>query len=206
MEKDLNIFGIKIYHGQVSDRERIEEALSQINPLDHTKRVSQIDSKNSDWKCDVNTGHNEDLCGEWSDVFLSVVENNILEYVRSIKVRGSFECGIHPPWINVYELNDYQEVHCHTGDNALSYCYFHRVPKGSGEFIFYNAIGKNNTFGQPSNPFVQTVEPYFIPQVKEGDLIVFPSWLDHMVSHNRSCEHRITLSGNIYIKEALSES
>lgn len=202
----MNIFGINIHLCQVAEKHKIEDALSQINPLDYTKKVSDPDSNNYGWNCRVSTGRGENLKGEWSDIFVDCVKKHVIDYITSIKIRENFEVNIRPPWINVYELNDHQEVHTHsTGQVVLSYCYFHKIPVDSGNFIFYNSIGKNNFFGQPIDAFVQTIDPFYMPQVGEGDLIIFPSWLDHMVSHNKSNDLRITLSGNIFMRE-LGES
>ena len=38
---------------------------------------------------------------------------------------------------------------------------------------------------------------HWFPDVKEGDIIIFPSWLRHMVSAQETTEHRITLAFNI---------
>ena len=36
-----------------------------------------------------------------------------------------------------------------------------------------------------------------IPKVKEGDMIIFPSWLEHYVSPNMSEDKRISISFNM---------
>jgi len=202
----LNIFGISIHLCHVAKKHEIDNALSQINPLEYTKKVSDPDSKNSGWSCKLNTGHGENLKGDWCNIFIDCIQQHVIDYIESIKVKGQFNVGILDPWINAYELNDFQEVHDHAGGNVvLSYCYFHKLPVDGGNFIFYNSIGKNNSFGQPVNPFVRTIDTHYIPQVSEGDLIIFPSWLDHMVSHNKSSNYRITLSGNISIEKIPDE-
>ena len=38
---------------------------------------------------------------------------------------------------------------------------------------------------------------YTPTNIKEGDLIIFPSWLEHVVPQNKSNELRITVSFNI---------
>ena len=37
----------------------------------------------------------------------------------------------------------------------------------------------------------------YYPDVKEGDLIIFPSWMEHICPPNRSNELRVTMAFNI---------
>jgi len=68
----------------------------------------------------------------------------------------------------------------------VSGVYYSRVPKGAGAIIFEDPRG-------PLPPF----ENRIIYNPKEGDLIIFPSWLLHQVTPTQGDEERISFSCNI---------
>ncbi len=51
--------------------------------------------------------------------------------------------------------------------------------------------------GAPSRPFNTNIHPY---QPQEGTLLLFPSWLPHMVEANQSEERRISIAFNVMLK------
>jgi len=70
--------------------------------------------------------------------------------------------------------------------NLVSGVYYARVPPGAGDIVFDDPRG-------PLPPF----ENRIIHTPKEGDLIIFPSWLLHQVSPTFGDEERISFSFNI---------
>ena len=76
-------------------------------------------------------------------------------------------------WINNYKDNDYQGSHVHPGHFS---------------FIFYYDVNKSNTvFNSPVKKLIESSNNTFFksdyePDLKQGDIIVFPSYLEHGVS------------------------
>ena len=115
------------------------------------------------------------------------------EYIISIK----------SIWYNYYLENEYQEWHDHLGSifNPAHFACVH--------FLSYdNEIHQPTVFRDPLHKYrdhshelefdVVDVEIY-IPNVKEGDFLMFPSYLDHSVypvKKSQKCP-RITISFNI---------
>jgi len=102
---------------------------------------------------------------------------------------GGFTIRLLNIWRNIYKNNDYQEPHIHCNSKF--------------SFIIYEKVNKVNTvFFNPSKYLLDSLDieyamRNFTPQVKTGQIIVFPSYLEHMVNKNSD---QITISGNIDFK------
>ena len=99
-------------------------------------------------------------------------------------------------WRNRYGENDYQDPHIH--------------PNSQWSFIVYETVERSRTsFFNPSMGLIQNqlgnchgAFPLdYKPNLKKGDIIIFPSFLMHSVN---SGQVGTTVSGNIYMKYLLS--
>lgn len=106
-------------------------------------------------------------------------------------------------WYNIYKKGFYQEKHNHCDyGNFLSGIYFYKNPTSP---VFVNSsdgiissMGYGTVF---SNTFVSKLRPNnFSPFVEEGDIIIFPSDLEHYVPLYNSDDPRITFSFNLGVK------
>lgn len=93
-------------------------------------------------------------------------------------------------WENVYKKEDYQEPHMHS--------------HSSFSFIIYKDIKKVNTlFIHPCRYLLESFYKfelfykYYSPECKKGDLILFPSFLEHMVKKHSNSK---TIAGNIWFE------
>jgi len=90
-------------------------------------------------------------------------------------------------WINKYVKKDYQGTHVHPSDYS---------------FIIYYKIDTSHTvFNSPVKSLLESsrnkiFHRNFIPELKQGDIIMFPSYLEHWVRPN---SNNITIAGNIKI-------
>jgi len=85
-------------------------------------------------------------------------------------------------WANIYRKGDFTLPHDHIGRDAfLSFAYFLKTEWYHTPFVF-------TWSGKKLKP-------------KEGTFIIFPSHLKHHVPENKYEETRITLSGNLRLKE-----
>lgn len=136
---------------------------------------------------------------DYSKPNLDVLKNAVLDIVKTkiIKEVGSakglnLSCEYTTGWMNVIEPNDGIEVHAHN-DCSLVMTYYLKAPKGSGDFVYLNTQNLINGGGefQLSNVSLERITP------KEGMLILFPSYLMHEVTDNKSNDLRISLSADI---------
>ena len=96
-------------------------------------------------------------------------------------------------WRNKYLNMDFQEPHIHV-DSKFS-------------FIIYEEVGEttHTIFFNPAKYLITAilgddqacVLQQFRPQVRKGQIIVFPSYIEHMVNRNSD---QVTISGNLNFK------
>jgi hypothetical protein len=82
-------------------------------------------------------------------------------------------------WSHVHQPLESTNTHDH-GRLGFSFVYYVQVPKNSGKFAVDFRLGGR----------------YILPIFKEGDLLLFPSWVPHLVTKNLSNDIRISISGN----------
>lgn len=144
--------------------------------------------------------HELDFDCMFSDMLFKEIESfckelNINEYNKhSLKIQQI--------WFNNYSFGDFQENHNHSGSNAtFSFVYLFNSAHSSldSKLCFGNPrsnLFKCNNFERLFN--IDEYKTHFIPDLKNGDLIIFPSHMDHYVSvHKNKDVSRITISGNI---------
>jgi len=94
-------------------------------------------------------------------------------------------------WRNKYEKNDWQDIHIH--------------PRSSWSFVIYESVETGKTvfmsplFKDVQNQFGSSVPEFpldFRPECKQGDIVIFPSFIEHFVMPGNT---GTTISGNIYM-------
>lgn len=119
---------------------------------------------------------------------------------------AEYSVSIDDIWYNYYSVDEYQEFHNHLGDlyNTTHFSCIH--------FLSFNPdIHESTVFKDPtsdlrchsvnfsSTGYIQ----HHIPQINEGDFIMFPSYLQHCVFPVKNTEEypRITIALNIKVLE-----
>ena len=131
-------------------------------------------------------GEDNYLPPESTDYLLSVIDDLLREKYQHFTLTM---LGI---WRNEYLNNDFQEPHIHTGAQ-FSFIIYEEVV--TPHTIFFNPAKYLiwATLGQDKN----VVEELFIPQARKGQIIVFPSYVEHMVNKNSD---QVTITGNLNFK------
>ena len=89
----------------------------------------------------------------------------------------------------------------HNHPNAfLSSAYYVKYPEKSGNIKFYDPREQKNIRYPKIKKFGELSAPTIELTPKEGDLLIFPSYLYHSVAKNLSEEDRIIVSFNVDIK------
>ena len=127
---------------------------------------------------------------ESGDYLISVIAKLLREKYQYFTVRFR---GI---WRNKYLNNDFQEPHIHVR-SQFSFILYEEVV--TPHTVFYNPAKYlvHATLGYDSAPRANCVLQTFIPSVKKGQIIVFPSYIEHMVNRNSD---QVTISGNLDFK------
>jgi len=191
----LNLFSPFYYHGEVANHQEVKELL--LSELDESKL-----SYASEWNCDVLTSFENaaNQTGFSWDFFETAVQDNLLDMHMKLHGKPNVSFFMTEAWINVYEQQCSQEVHTHSGGDGccFSCAYFLQYdPEHDAKFGFYNP-SQDMHVGDFSKHY-PTNSTWF-PDVREGDILIFPSTLHHFVQPQRTDHKRITVSANFRLK------
>jgi len=133
---------------------------------------------------------------------------NLKLTVNSCGVENCKNCA--ELWSSKYTKGMHQASHNHIDKGELfSFVYFANYdPTKDADLVFVKdmTMAKHNGFLMKGSPYTLCEElenhPIFSNQVtlniKEGDLVIFPSYLDHFVEEQKHDGPRITIAGNLY--------
>ena len=154
------------------------------------------------WNCNVQSslGKSDELSSPWKK-WMPIIDLVCGEFVDTIGTYCPVEILFRDGWINKYNPGDSQEMHEHCDSQSnLSMVYFHTLNDDDGcqfkfcntDYASYQMQGLSNTLKLPSDAFT-------IPEVSQGDFLIFPSHYYHLVSPHRGTKTRITFSLNFRI-------
>jgi|TARA_R100001463_G_scaffold72700_1_gene126560 hypothetical protein len=178
----LNLFSIPIY-------------ISNID-VDRIKLINQTFEKR--WLSETTSSHNAENLGidpENAKYLLGCISKLIS---KDIKTGHSLELA--NIWENQYKENDFQEKHDHPFSH-FSFIVYKDIDKS--HTVFFNPSLKSMTSYYPPEILdnFNGLDENFAPECRKGQLLVFPSFVDHMV---RKHSNSITIAGNVLIKETKS--
>ena len=104
-------------------------------------------------------------------------------------------------WMNVYETKHWQEKHIHSPGQWSGVYYVHFDPNEHKATNFHHPLETLLA----SNGMINSKANVITPWVQEGDMIIFPSWLEHAAPMNKSSVKRSTISFNFFIEEEIYE-
>lgn len=128
-------------------------------------------------------------------VLLDAINYHVHEFAKAHNCQGNYDN--HSAWMNISGEGSYQEFHTHNA-SIFSAIYYVAAPEGSGRVVFEdpkepdmfplkNIKGKNNlSFTRIS----------YVPA--PGTLIIFRSYLRHLVEPGTNTDPRISIAMNFY--------
>ena len=130
----------------------------------------------------------------------SIIEGTPQEYTDAIDSLMGFPwSGKVFCWHNVVKDGEYQETHHHS-PALLSGIHFLKFDKEAHEPpVFYDPAKLAKAVHSQSFKYDET----FTPDVEEGDLIIFPSYLEHHVPRGTYKDYRVTISFNFILDQCL---
>ena len=109
--------------------------------------------------------------------------------------------SIEDMWANVNPNQAFNMPHDHAGNNNfLSFVYYVDVDTINGHIAFQNEKPSSKFFNLPKMQDTELNSTDVNIDVRSGDLIIFPCWLNHYTYPNRSDSNRITIAGNIRVE------
>lgn len=182
----------------------ISEMLSEIYQIQKEKKFT----KPEDWvsKCATSYGSSTTFPPDTKvyKVFNERVALALTNYMKdntklSVIKNRKIDISI---WYSIYKPGEWREKHNHIDNNGVaSGILYLKTPENSGTTRWYNPLEKlMASIGSSDNHAIQTLErDHDYPQ-RPGQLVLFPPYVDHDVSPNKSKEDRVTLSFNVNIR------
>ena len=191
MSQICTLFPQFYYHGEVEKHQELKDKL--LSELTDDKL-----SQPKEWNCSVQSSFETENNFSW-DYFYECIKPNLLDMHQQLKGNPLHQFTMTEAWLNKYGRGDSQEVHTHIGaDNCTFSCsYFAQYALNDARFLFYDP-DQTKHLGEFTKHYSGVVNTWF-PDVQEGDIIIFPSWIHHQVEPHRSDTTRITVSANFKI-------
>ena len=191
MSQICTLFPQFYYHGEVEKHQELKDKL--LSELTDDKL-----SQPKEWNCSVQSSFETDNNFSW-DYFYECIKPNLLDMHQQLKGNPLHQFTMTEAWLNKYGRGDSQEVHTHIGaDNCTFSCsYFAQYALNDARFLFYDP-DQTKHLVEFTKHYSGVVNTWF-PDVQEGDIIIFPSWLHHQVEPHRSDTTRITVSANFKV-------
>ena len=191
MSQICTLFPQFYYHGEVENHQQLKDKL--LSELTDDKL-----SQPKEWNCSVQSSFETDNNFSW-DYFYECIKPNLIDMHQQLNGNPLHQFTMTEAWLNKYGRGDSQEVHTHIGaDNCTFSCsYFAQYALNDARFLFYDP-DQTKHLGEFTKHYSGVVNTWF-PDVQEGDIIIFPSWLHHQVEPHRSDTTRITVSANFKV-------
>jgi uncharacterized protein (TIGR02466 family) len=197
--------GVPFLHAEVESSEQ-----TLISQRERSREI--VDNHEGGWGADWAT-----RCGSWNsvDLYHNILEEEdvyapILEglgelldnFTSAMRMDWSDMTPIvTESWLNANPPGNVQECHIHPHCYIACVYYIH-VPDGDGgEFVLDNPVSYEHEVG------CDTRSPYTDKSfdVRSGDLIMFPSNIEHHTRVNMSDEYRYSLAFNVSTEELMPE-
>ena len=191
----LQLFPLHLFVKHITTTDVVQKKIIPLVQHLYKKNPSSFPDS---WDADVFTTFGKEIDVDWKSIFEHYVPS-LIDFGDQQNLRG--EIDIANAWINAYKKGQSQEIHDHLPGQFSAIHYLKYNPEVHSPTIFINPYGRFSVPHRP--PFgnnINSVPPMWVGQqfvhVNEGDLLVFPSFLEHKVSRQTSDEMRITVSFN----------
>ena len=137
--------------------------------------------------------------------FTEILKPYIIKVLSEVVDEGmAYGFSVDEVWKNTYHRYYHQEVHDHQGYELSFVIFLTDFHKDDAKFYFVNERTRLTAelWGDVSG-----LMPDSLPvEGKKGDIVFFPSHMLHGVSPHKSDNPRVTVSGNITIKDLREET
>ena len=135
--------------------------------------------------------------------FTELLKPFIIEILSKV-VEVPYSFSIEEVWKNTYHRNYHQEQHDHRGYELSFVIFMEDYKENDAKFYFVNE--RNRVTSTTWLSLSEGMEDSIYVEPKKGDILFFPSHMIHGVSPHKSDNPRVTVSGNITIKDLREET
>jgi uncharacterized protein (TIGR02466 family) len=131
---------------------------------------------------------------EWAEAsqFIYKLANGLIRSVYT----GDDQVVFTGMWTNVYPPGAFVPQHLHP-NCLLSGVYYAKAPKDCGNLIFQDPAYIAKVMHNRGAGRYPTLAEKYMVDVRDGLMVIFPSWLPHSTQPNKSGEDRIIVSFNV---------
>ena len=165
-----NLFSIPFCKTSVQNfTEKKQKLINLFKPFDEKKNDEQLANFNSN-------RYNTELVNK---EFTDILSDELQSIVNAFKI----DFYVSDVWSVTYKENGYHPIHNH-GSVGLSCILYLTLPTDAPK----------TSFLQPWNNFLTDKTPYAVLDVKEGDILVVPSFVNHFTQQNKSKSEKRIIS------------
>jgi uncharacterized protein (TIGR02466 family) len=149
----------------------------------------------------------DELCFDKDRNLFSFFQTQVLKLLKRVEEDHEWDKGEWDridPWLNINQKGNFNPPHAHPG-NDYSGCYYVTFPENSGLIHFLDPRPQHR-FSSPNPKSKEDKNWYssdnvydssfFTYKIKEGKIIIFPSWLTHYVDPNLVDSLRVSIPFN----------
>ena len=183
-------FAEAIYTDKIFNKAQNKEVADKIKTLD-----SNYFKPTNEWNCSViNTFKtyqpHEDV--KFANL-VHTIEEHTNNFARALGSEHNYKCT--ESWVNIAKKGHYQEYHIHP-NASFSAVYYVDRPKNSGNIVFrkmpYETYELKGKIAENKLTYQTAV---YGPEL--GQLLIFRSYMPHMVTENRSDKNRVSIAFNL---------
>jgi len=136
----------------------------------------------------------------------SLIMSHVKEFAHEVLgVVDTVDFVFTTSWVNRYGAGDSVTNHTHQNSLISGVYYIHTSPDSS-PILFEQSYNQTSLFQTNVRPSIKqthqnqfNIDSYCI-QPQSGDLLVFPSWLEHQVPKQESNNYRYSLAFNLFAR------
>tara|TARA_B100001094_G_scaffold327296_1_gene385164 strand:+ start:37510 stop:38184 length:675 start_codon:yes stop_codon:yes gene_type:complete len=180
----IPIFSVPLFHYKVENWPEKKEKLMEL----YNKRLESNMLKRTGGMNDVETDYHANFDNEYnySDDITDIFESELVDFADA----SDLAISVNSTWFERSSKNSLHSCHNHGPIGYSAVCFIQFDPKYHTPTVFMN-------------PVTAAVSPCSLmpPGIREGSLILFPSYLLHFTNSNESDVDRIILSFNLESEE-----
>ena len=192
-----NLFSVPIFHGKLDNWKKYNRDLL---PVCHEVRKETEDMSKLPWNCHVWSSYAYDdqlfKRPEFQEIS-KVIAMYVRSYMDKRQWKGEAKMLMTELWVNYQEKYQYQEYHDYR-ERVISGIYYIDVPEGTPGIMMQTPLKANFDDLFFNEDAVQEVNHL---KIETGDILLFPSWLNHGVKANMTENARINIAFNFGIPE-----
>lgn len=190
----LEMFPVLVFLNRIEKNEELKNLCLPYVEKEYERNPSTFPDA---WDADVFTTFDREIDFDWVNVF-NHYSPILREFGKNFGLAG--EIDVTNVWFNAYKTSQSQEIHDHL-PGQFSAVHYLKYENEHSPTVFINPYGKASVPHKP--PFscmIHEIPGMWMGQqyinVSEGDLLIFPSFLEHKVPRQTTDDLRVTISFN----------